>query len=218
MEDSEDEGSDKDSEKEEEEEEEDEDSGDTKFPGSKLIKGSFQSKLHKWTNQKKGWKLIYRASKDGYSASTFHSKCDNQGPTIVIIKSNLGNIFGGYNKNSWTNNNQYSISMENFLFSYKNKDKKQKKPVLIKSANQNQSYSAYGGSSYHVTFGGGHDLYLCDNCNSTNSSYSNLGYTYSTDGLGGGYTYNQQNTKDFLAGSYNFTCAEIEIYKNLGKK
>jgi len=100
--------------------------------------------------------------------------------------------------------------MENFLFSYKNKTKK---PVQIKSANQNQSYSAYGGTSYGPTFGGGHDLYLCDNCNSTNSSYSNLGYTYALDG----YTYGNQDIKDFLAGSYNFTVVEIEVYRNLKK-
>jgi hypothetical protein len=58
---------------------------------------------------------------------------------VTIIKSNIGNIFGGFNKNSWASNNAYTISMENFLFSYKNKNSK--KPVLIKSANQNQSYS-----------------------------------------------------------------------------
>jgi hypothetical protein len=43
--------------------------------------------------------------------------------------------------------------MENFLFAYKNKNKKFKKPIQIKSANQNQSYSAYGATSYGPTFG-----------------------------------------------------------------
>ena len=35
----------------------------------------------------KGLKLIYRGSRDGFKAIDFHTKCDNQGPTISIIKS-----------------------------------------------------------------------------------------------------------------------------------
>jgi len=48
-------GSEKESkdEEDEEEEEEDDDDEDGKFPGSKLIKGSFSGKLHKWTKEKK---------------------------------------------------------------------------------------------------------------------------------------------------------------------
>ena len=41
-------------------------------------------------------KLLYRASELEYSAAQFHKLCDDQGPTITIIKSNFGNIFGGY--------------------------------------------------------------------------------------------------------------------------
>jgi len=31
--------------------------------------------------------LIFRATKDGFTANSFHTKCDNKGPTVVIIKS-----------------------------------------------------------------------------------------------------------------------------------
>jgi len=158
--------------------------------------------------KKKKWKLIYRATTDGFDTSNFHSKCDNQGPTIVIIKSNQGNIFGGFNKNAWISNNAYTTSSENFLFSYKNQDSKIKKPIQLKC--HGTSTAAYGGSGYHITFGGGHDLYLCSGCNSINSSYSNLGHSYTPPY---GYTYNNQNAKDFLAGAYNFTVAEIEVFK-----
>jgi len=188
-----------------------EDDGEDYFPKSKLLKSDFKKKLHKWTNLKKKWKLIYRGTKDGFGANDFHKNCDNQGPTITIIKSNHGNIFGGFNKNPWSSNNQNTQSMENFLFSYKNKNSK--KPIQIKSANSNTQYSAYNGSSYGPTFGGGHDLYICNSCNSVGSSYTNLGHTYTLIG----YTYGQQNTKDYLAGSYNFTVIEIEVYKNLKK-
>ena len=44
--------------------------------------------------------LLYRASRDGWTASNFHSCCDNKGPTVTVIKS--GNyIFGGYTEQPW---------------------------------------------------------------------------------------------------------------------
>lgn len=46
-------------------------------------------------NLEKSWKIIYRASRDGFSSNTFHQFCDNKGPNIVIIKTSLGAIFGG---------------------------------------------------------------------------------------------------------------------------
>ena len=47
------------------------------------------------------WKRCWRASVDGWAASTFHSGCDNKGPTVTIIK--VGQyIFGGYTSDSWS--------------------------------------------------------------------------------------------------------------------
>ncbi|XP_020624692.1 BTB/POZ domain-containing protein KCTD21-like [Orbicella faveolata] len=44
--------------------------------------------------------LSYRASRNGWAASNFHSCCDNKGPTVTVIKS--GNyIFGGYTEQEW---------------------------------------------------------------------------------------------------------------------
>ncbi|CAG8494780.1 389_t:CDS:2 [Cetraspora pellucida] len=46
--------------------------------------------------------LIYRASLENFSINKFHSKCDNKGPTVIIIKvRNSGEIIGGYNPLSW---------------------------------------------------------------------------------------------------------------------
>ena len=47
------------------------------------------------------WRLLFRASRDGFASSVFHSKCDNKGPTITVVKSG-GNIFGGFTENAWT--------------------------------------------------------------------------------------------------------------------
>ena len=51
--------------------------------------------------------------------------------------------------------------------------------------------------------GGGHDLYLSDNCNANNSSYSNLSHSYGN---------NQGGNTTSLAGSYNFVVDEIEVF------
>jgi len=58
-------------------------------------------------------------------------------------------------------------------------------------------------ASYLATFGGGHDFMLCDNCNTTNSSYSNFGHTYEMKG----------KAKESLCGAYNFTVKEVETYQ-----
>jgi hypothetical protein len=57
--------------------------------------------------QKSNIKLekIHDISKDGFSSRTFHSNCDNKGPTITIIKTNNNEIIGGYNDKHWANNN-----------------------------------------------------------------------------------------------------------------
>ena len=46
------------------------------------------------------WRLLFRASRDGFAASAFHSKCDNKGPTVTVVKSGA-NIFGGFTEKSW---------------------------------------------------------------------------------------------------------------------
>ena len=44
--------------------------------------------------------LLYRASRDGWAASNFHSCCDNKGPTVTVVKSG-NNILGGYTEKHW---------------------------------------------------------------------------------------------------------------------
>ena len=46
------------------------------------------------------WRLLFRASRDGFAALKFHSKCDNKGPTITVVKSGE-NIFGGFTEKAW---------------------------------------------------------------------------------------------------------------------
>ena len=56
--------------------------------------------LKTWLPIKSEWRLLFRASRDGFAALAFHSKCDNKGPTVTVVKSS-GNIFGGFTGNAW---------------------------------------------------------------------------------------------------------------------
>ena len=58
--------------------------------------------------------LIYRASRDGWASSNFHTHCDNKGPTVTVVKS--GNyIFGGYTEQSWSSSS-YNTVAQCFLY------------------------------------------------------------------------------------------------------
>ena len=46
----------------------------------------FQSTLNAWLgNEHQEWHLLYRASRDGFSAAAFHEKCDGHSPTLTIV-------------------------------------------------------------------------------------------------------------------------------------
>ena len=47
------------------------------------------------------YKLLYRATRDGNSAASFHQKCDNICGTLVVIKTTKGFRFGGYTEQAW---------------------------------------------------------------------------------------------------------------------
>jgi len=67
-----------------------------------LTNENHRSALKGWLPSQEGkWRLLFRASRDGFAAATFHSRCDKKGPTVTIVKSG-NNIFGGFAEESWT--------------------------------------------------------------------------------------------------------------------
>ena len=68
----------------------------------------YHYKLREWFGSDRKWKLLYRASEHGYTASSFHSFCNDQGPTLIVIKSSEGWIFGGYTTQSWSGDGIYN--------------------------------------------------------------------------------------------------------------
>jgi hypothetical protein len=73
------------------------------------------------------FKLIFRGSRDGFTAKQFHKICDNQSRTVTIIKVKDSNeILGGYNPIEWKNGygivKSFGITMDSFIFSFMNEE------------------------------------------------------------------------------------------------
>ena len=157
--------------------------------GSLVVQTGETELIRNWLGKDAKFELCFRSSIHGASSSTFHSRCDNKGPSITFIKTNNGFRFGGYNPLSWdTSNNYKSNDSTAFLFSL---DKQSKIPI------QNQSWVTYNNNSYGPTFGGGHDIYI--------NSSMNSGYSYL-------YGYKGNFQAYHLVGQQNFTPVEVEVY------
>ncbi|KAG9297772.1 hypothetical protein G9A89_011287 [Geosiphon pyriformis] len=65
------------------------------------------------------FKLLYRASRDEFSVTQFHQKCNNKGAAVVVLKvQDSMKIIGGYNPIGWVSNIfGWRASPESFIFS-----------------------------------------------------------------------------------------------------
>ena len=110
--------------------------------------------------------LLFRASDHEYSAAKFHEYCDNKGPTITIIQSNWGNIFGGYTSKSWKSDNSMIRDENAFLFLIKSDDisLESKCPLLLELQEFYVQWAIEGHSADGPVFGA-HDIRIVDKCN-----------------------------------------------------
>lgn len=180
---------------------------------------------NKYLNDKQWSKLLYRSTRDGCRASDFHSHCDNKPRTLTIIKATSGNIFGGFKK-LITNANEYDKG--SFIFSLVNNENrtlvfeqsemdswmnvsfKLKQKRSSRYVEQKKSISL--NKNVNVSLNGpifGSDIVICDNFDSCNRSYSDLGVNYSHPD----FTRSSVKAQSFLAGSFNFQVAEIEVFQ-----
>ena len=64
------------------------------------------------------FKEIYKGSRDGDDAASFHDKCDDLKGSLIMIKSNDEVIFGGFTKQNWDGNCIFKFDNDCFLFSF----------------------------------------------------------------------------------------------------
>jgi len=140
--------------------------------------------------------LLYRGSRDGMSEMTFHNLCNNKGPTLTVVKTMNGNIFGGFTSQSWMSRNNYVVDMNAWLFSLKH-------PSVVgpkKMKAQNGSYHVYDNASYFPSFGNNHDL-TCGYSGA--NAYTNVSSGH----------YEQVDSRlQFLDGTQYFQVKEIEVF------
>eukprot|EP00466_Bigelowiella_natans_P011718 jgi/Bigna1/42525/e_gw1.65.80.1 len=153
--------------------------------------------------------LLYKGSRDGFSAANFHSKCDNKGPTLTLVSVGeglkTGFIFGGFNSYLWNSSDgSYYAVPQSLLFSLR-RNTKGTKPHLIKLRRYNNNH-IYCHSGYGPIFGSGHGLCIASDCNTNTSSYSKLTGRHNFEAP-------PECGLAYFAGSRNFKVSEIEIYQ-----
>jgi len=139
-------------------------------------------------------KLLWKATRDGFEADTFHQRCDDKGATLSIVKSDKNKIFGGLATMSWKAN-RFVHDSSAFIFSLTHKTNHDKQ---VDKFNSMYSLPAYG-----PTFGAEYDIYIANNRNKEACSTSNPhAYNLTTPG----------NEIKYYAKSRNFLVIEIEVY------
>ena len=135
--------------------------------------------------------LLYRATRDGDSSSSFHSKCNGKSYTVTFIKTKSGKKFGGFAYSSWYSNNQWISDSYVFVFSLDNNE------CYYYNSN---GYMIYGHSSYGPYFGSG-DIVISSGCLSNNSSYTSQS------------SFNYKGKNYALNGNSSFQVEDYEVYQ-----
>jgi len=173
--------------------------------------------LEGWINAgPKTFTLLYSATKDGCDATTFHQKCDNQGPTVTVLYNPQGSVYGGYTGQSWNSSAGWTNDPTAFLYQLKfsGNEQRTKFPVVV----TNSCNAINCNNSYGPSFGGGHNLSTFTNTiNVSSGVYALNGYVRFHD------TYYQlsnvspkvKSWDDINNGTMNVT--ELEVYKVTGK-
>ena len=185
--------------------------GSKRFSCSRILSGLAQSApnvdcaklLNSWTGQahSQTWRCVFRASEHNFSASAFHTECNAAGPSIVVLRSNMGCVSGGFTDVPWSlapsGKGRYLASESSFLFTLANLAGLPPTRFEIKK----KLFAVSHHPDCGPVFGAGADLFICDSADSVGDSYSNLPHSY--DGSGA--------TSSLLLGDYNATLSEYEV-------
>ena len=150
------------------------------------------------------WSFLYRRSRDGFGASDFHSHCDNKPNTLIIVKSENGNIFGGFSSVQWKPTTLWQEDKSAFIFSIVNNENR---PLLfIDSKNK---YSIFSSMLNGPIFCIADKICICiyNSSNTNTNSYANLIATHPE------FVHCNEKARTFLTGAFNFQVQEIEVFQ-----
>uniref|UniRef100_A0A8C1JW04 TLDc domain-containing protein n=1 Tax=Cyprinus carpio TaxID=7962 RepID=A0A8C1JW04_CYPCA len=108
------------------------------------------SSLNKWQRKKlcsllnhANLSLLFKASVHGFNATTFHQKCNTQGPTVIVAYNKSGYVFGAFTSKSYAQTGQNVVDSKAFLFSFNDKEMKED-PLRVVTANPQYSFTDNG--------------------------------------------------------------------------
>ena len=113
------------------------------------------------------WKLIYWASRDGFGAKDFHYHCDYKPNTLTIIKTENGNVFGGFTTAEWDTSGENKEDRNAYLFVLISNKNAPAKFEIVKDTNEAINCL----EDYGPVFGR-NDLCIANNSNSNEESSS----------------------------------------------
>jgi len=159
----------------------------------------------------KSMECIYTASQSNYDCSVFHNKCDDVGPTLVLIQSEHGHIFGGFTKESWRDTSgpkgragTWKEDKDAWIFLLRS-PKDDVMPEHWKILPEKKERTICGNKAFGPTFGYGYDIRVCNRCNSEKQSSSQLDNDDACFGA--------PRDDDYLTGEFYFKVKEYEVYK-----
>ena len=146
--------------------------------------------LDEWFKKELKFKLLYRASEDGYSPQSFHTKVDKYKNTLIIIKDVNNFIFGGFTRKTWDGDKVYKKDKRAIVF---NLDKEKYYEI------NDEDKSIFCNPDNLAIFGEG-DIYL-----GADSIKSNFPKTY------GSSKDNKEN--ELTMGYAKLTPLEVEVFQ-----
>ncbi|KAJ5077161.1 hypothetical protein M0811_00481 [Anaeramoeba ignava] len=179
-----------------------------KFKSKILQHNEHLQKLKEWINDNEFFykmKLGYSARRDGFLCKDWHKKVDDQGKTLILIKTTENYIFGGFTEVGYVSGNpRFLFDPDAFIFTLRNprKDPPQKLPVTPgfedKAIYYHYDYGIYFGNDIRMT------------SYSLSSGYFNLGSIYA---LPEGIEYQSVEAFTYLTGSFDeWIVEEIECF------
>jgi hypothetical protein len=158
----------------------------------------------------KSFNLLWRGSRDGFTAWDFHLHCDGHANTLTLIADTNLNIFGGFTPVEWESDRdgkwKGDDSLRSFLFTLRNPHGVPPRKVALRT--ERKQFAIYCYSTWCAAFGGSCDICVADNCNTNRSSYTRFGtdWRYSVYANDTAFEY-------FFTGAEYFTVKEIEVFE-----
>lgn len=148
---------------------------------------AFKQQLEQWIGTgPKAFNLLYSIAKDGCNPTTFHQKCDNQGPTVTLLYNPQDTVYGGYTVMNWNTgrSGNYETDYTSFMFRlrYNGSPAPCKFPCIkhANAINQNSNYGPIFGagpdlSTFSGTINRSGDTFALNGGMNMNNTYSNQG-------------------------------------------